>query len=172
MLRAGAERPYRICFPADVPDELRGDVDLFEAHNLSRIANAVLGGALKHGDYLRGMTGATEFRKWVARVGLLLESNCRMHFLKQRVLRTAPHLCRGPNLLLAPLAAHASVDQDMVFEPIPLSLLEQGCNLRTGHFELTEVRCVCGCVVSVRSTHWTGVFLACRLRKEYLLSQR
>ncbi|KAK2080154.1 hypothetical protein QBZ16_000007 [Prototheca wickerhamii] len=55
---------YRLLKPGPHPvDELRGDVDLFEAHNLSRIANAVLGGALKHGDYLRGMTGATEFRK-------------------------------------------------------------------------------------------------------------
>ena len=59
---------------ADPVDELRGDVDLFEAHNLSRIANAVLGGALKHGDYLRGMTGATEFRKCVGprKGGLML----------------------------------------------------------------------------------------------------
>ncbi|KAL6773646.1 hypothetical protein ACKKBG_A21970 [Auxenochlorella protothecoides x Auxenochlorella symbiontica] len=104
-----ADGGYRILQPGPiVPDELRGDIDLFEAHNLSRIANAVLSGALKHGDYLRGMGGATEFRK-------------------------------GPGMLLAPLAAAGlSADATFEFKPLSRALLDQGCSLEPGVFELAE----------------------------------
>lgn len=55
--------------PAVGKDELRGDVALFDAHNLGRIASAVLAGSLRHGDYFKGLSGAAELRKCAEREG-------------------------------------------------------------------------------------------------------
>ena len=44
-------------------DELRGDTDLIEAHNLTNIANRVISGRLHPADFIKGVGGMGEFRK-------------------------------------------------------------------------------------------------------------
>lgn len=58
---------FRVTYVAVGKDELRGDSDLFEAHNLTRIARAVLSGNMRHGDYLKGIAGGSDLRKCVTR---------------------------------------------------------------------------------------------------------
>lgn len=62
--------------------------------------------------------------------------------LRAHATSARPHgtQCRGPGMLLAPLAAGQLSSLGFDIKPLPAELLEEGCQLEPGRFELPEVR--------------------------------